>query len=173
MIAKIFDDRHCVLGEGPLWHPERKQLFWFDIVGKRLLSRTDETQLEWTFDETVSAAGWVDHATLLIASATAFFRFDIASGQRDDLIPLDADNSVTRSNDGRADPHGGFWIGTMGCDFEPNAGAIYRFYRGELRRLYAGITVSNSICFAPSGDLAYWADTMTRQIMSQPLDSHG
>jgi hypothetical protein len=34
--------RHpCTLGEGPLWHPEREQLFWFDIMGKRL-SRTGD-----------------------------------------------------------------------------------------------------------------------------------
>ena len=41
----VFDDRRCELGEGPLWHPGRNQLFWFDILGKRLLTRTGgETQ---------------------------------------------------------------------------------------------------------------------------------
>ncbi|MEP1696072.1 MAG: SMP-30/gluconolactonase/LRE family protein, partial [Paracoccaceae bacterium] len=36
-----FDDRVCALGEGPMWHPLRKQLFWFDILGKKLLSQLD------------------------------------------------------------------------------------------------------------------------------------
>jgi sugar lactone lactonase YvrE len=40
-MSTVFDDRRCELGEGPLWHPQRRQLFWFDILGKRLLSRTD------------------------------------------------------------------------------------------------------------------------------------
>jgi sugar lactone lactonase YvrE len=32
----IFDNTLCQLGEGPLWHPERGELFWFDILGRRL-----------------------------------------------------------------------------------------------------------------------------------------
>ncbi|MEO0916523.1 MAG: SMP-30/gluconolactonase/LRE family protein, partial [Pseudomonadota bacterium] len=32
----IFDDTQCQLGEGPLWHPECQQLFWFDILAHRL-----------------------------------------------------------------------------------------------------------------------------------------
>ena len=34
--VQILNDTNCMLGEGPLWHPEREALFWFDIVGKRL-----------------------------------------------------------------------------------------------------------------------------------------
>lgn len=36
-----FDPRSCHLGEGPLWHPTRNQLFWFDINNKQMLSRKD------------------------------------------------------------------------------------------------------------------------------------
>jgi sugar lactone lactonase YvrE len=42
MSVATFDDRACILGEGPLWHPERGQLFWFDIMGKRLMTRTED-----------------------------------------------------------------------------------------------------------------------------------
>ena len=38
--SQVFDERVCALGEGPLWHPLRKQLFWFDILGKKMLSKT-------------------------------------------------------------------------------------------------------------------------------------
>ena len=31
-MTSVFDDRRCELGEGPLWHPVREQLFWFDIL---------------------------------------------------------------------------------------------------------------------------------------------
>jgi sugar lactone lactonase YvrE len=51
MSAAVFDARPCTLGEGPLWHPERNQLFWFDIIGKRLMSQVDGQPLEWQFDE--------------------------------------------------------------------------------------------------------------------------
>lgn len=62
--------------------------------------------------------------TLLIASESALMRFDIPNGKSETLCPLEADNRATRSNDGRADPWGGFWIGTMGKGCELGAGAI-------------------------------------------------
>lgn len=173
MSVTVFDDRPCALGEGPLWHPVRKQLFWFDILGKRLMSRTDKSSLEWQFDKHVSAAGWVDADRLLIATETALIRFDLVTGASHELVHLEADNPVTRSNDGRADPLGGFWIGTMGRNAEPGAGAIYRFYRGELRLLFPDITISNAICFTPDGRFACFTDTPRRQIMRVPLDARG
>ena len=171
--ATIYDPRFCELGEGPLWHPERNTLFWFDIITKRLMSREGGVEQVWEFDEHVSAAGWVDTSTLLMASETGLYRFDLTDGARSLVAPLEADNPVTRSNDGRADPYGGFWIGTMGKRAEPGAGVIYRFYRGEVRRLYGDITIANSICFAPGGQTAYFTDTVTQKIMQVALDKDG
>ena len=65
MQAAVYDERICELGEGPFWHPERGQLFWFDILGRRLLTRAADRTQEWRFDEHVSAAGWIDRDTLL------------------------------------------------------------------------------------------------------------
>lgn len=170
MTAYVFDDRPCRLGEGPLWHPQRNQLFWFNITENRLYSRTADGPLEWSFDENVSAAGWIDRDTLLIASETALWRYSLTDSSRELLVPLEADNPVTRSNDGRADPWGGFWIGTMGKTAEFEAGAIYRYYGGELRLLFDKITVSNAICFTPDRRFAHFTDTPKQQIMRQPLD---
>ena len=169
MSVAVFDDRQCVLGEGPLWHPERGELFWFDILGKKLMSKAQE----WAFDHHVSAAGWIDADRMMIASEVALFVFDLRDGTQVHVCDLEAGNTVTRSNDGRADPQGGFWIGTMGKEAEAYAGAIYRWYRGELRQLYDRITVSNSICFAPDGGTAYFTDTWTGRIMSVALDQDG
>jgi sugar lactone lactonase YvrE len=171
MTAEIFDARACTLGEGPLWHPERAQLFWFDILGKTLLSQEDGKPLSWNFDECFSAAGWIDANTLLMASETGLWQFDLISGERALVAPLEADQPLTRSNDGRADPWGGFWIGTMGFNAERGMGAIYRFYKGELRKLFGNITISNSIAFSPDRRFAYYTDTPTRQIMRVALDA--
>lgn len=173
MTAQVYDDRNCSLGEGPLWHPEREQLFWFDINNKKLLSRSEGQPLEWVFDQHVSAAGWISHDELLIASETEFFVFHLITGERRHVCDLEAENPVTRSNDGRADPWGGFWIGTMGKKAEKGAGAIYRFYRGKLTQLYSDITISNSICFSPDRRFAYYTDTVTRKILRQALDDEG
>lgn len=169
----IFDRRPCDLGEGPLWHPQRGQLFWFDITGQRMLSVEKGQPRQWRFPEMVSAAGWVDRDTLLIAGERDLFLFDIESEEIETLVELEADNRATRSNDGRADPLGGFWIGTMGRNCESGAGAIYRYFRGELRRLYGGITISNAICFTPDGKTAHFTDTATKRVMRVALDALG
>jgi sugar lactone lactonase YvrE len=171
--AQVFDDTRCSLGEGPLWHPERQQFLWFDINGHRLHTRTDAGPRLWQFGEYVSAAGWVDRDRLMVASESKLFLFDVETGASDPVCDLEADNPLTRSNDGRADPFGGFWIGTMGKNKERDAGAIYRWYRGELRRLYAPWSIPNAMCFAPDGGHAYLADTPTGRIWRQRLDAHG
>lgn len=169
----IHDSRPCQLGEGPLWHPRRKQLFWFDIIGHRLLTRTPDGQQEWHFGECVSAAGWTSEDGLLIASETQLFRLDVETGTRSRVAALEADDPKTRSNDGRADPQGGFWIGTMGKDPEPGQGAIYRWYRGSLRKLFPNITIPNAIAFAPDGRTATFADSPTRRVWRVALDADG
>jgi len=173
MSVATFDDRACILGEGPLWHPERAQLFWFDIMRKRLLTRTDEGPAEWQFDRHVSAAGWVDRDTLLVATETDLVRFDLPTGAQERVAPLEERNGETRSNDGRADPFGGYWVGTMGKSAEKGAGALYRFYRGEVAELRAGITIPNATCFSPDGRFAFFADTAEHLVWRIPLDAQG
>lgn len=165
----VFDATICTLGEGPLWHPERQSLFWFDIIEGRLYGEGQMRQ----FDECVSAAGWLDHDSLLIASETQLFTYNLETGAQKHIAPLEADNPVTRSNDGRADPFGGFWIGSMGKQSEKGAGAIHRYYRGAVETLYEGITVSNAISFTPDKRHACFTDTHTRQVMRVALDAEG
>jgi len=171
MTPAVFDSTPNVLGEGPMWHPERGELFWFDILSYRLFNHTDGGVRHWQFDEPVSAAGWIDRNRLLIASASSLSCFDLVDGATTIVAALEDDNPVTRSNDGRADPYGGFWIGTMGYKAEKNAGSIYRYYDGELRRLYGNITISNAICFSPDGNVAYFVDTAVGKVLRQRLDT--
>ncbi|WP_293576564.1 SMP-30/gluconolactonase/LRE family protein [Phaeobacter sp.] len=170
-LPSVYSETVCTLGEGPLWHPLRQQLFWFDILGKRLLTHQDGSETSWQFDDCVSACGWVDEATLILASASALWRFDLRTGVRHHLVDLEAEQPLTRSNDGRADPWGGFWIGTMGYNAEKGLGSIYRYYRGELRRLFGDLTIPNAICFAPDTSCAYFTDTTSGQIMRQSLSA--
>ena len=163
----IFDTRACELGEGPLWHPLRGELFWFDILNRTLHSQARS----WTFSGYVSAAGWMSRDELLLASETGLIRFDLATGSETPVVK--AGTSVTRSNDGRADRQGGFWFGTMGKKTEKGAGAIWRWHRGELRQLYTGVTIPNAICFTPDGTAAHFTDTSLGQVMKVALDAQG
>jgi sugar lactone lactonase YvrE len=167
----IYDSRPCELGEGPLWHPIREQLFWFDILNRKLLSRDATGPQEWTFPEIVSAAGWISRDELLVASESGLSRFHLGTGWRETIVA--AGGPATRSNDGRADRQGGFWFGTMGKSAAKGAGAIWRWYRGELRQLFPGITIPNAICFTPDGTAAHFADTVAGRVMKVALDADG
>ena len=82
MMETLFDQRSCTLGEGPLWHPERKQLFWFDIINKKMMSRVNSKAFEWQFDHHVSAAGWISQEELFIASEIELFRLNVETRAR-------------------------------------------------------------------------------------------
>ena len=181
--SNVFDKRVCQLGEGPLWHPIQQRWYWFDILQSRLLAK--DTQVDslqrhysWQFDEMVSAAGWLDEHMLLIASETGLYSFDTRSPNSNQaskrlVVALEANNPLTRSNDGRSDPWGGFWVGTMGKKAQQGLGSIYRYYQGQLRQLVTDITISNAICFAPDKACAYYTDTPSQKIMRQALDAQG
>ncbi len=171
----IHDDRPCELGEGAFWHPARRQFFWFDILGQCLMSRDRDGDRIWRFPEMVSAAGWVSEDVLLIAGERDLFLFDLETEEVEPLVELEAGRPENRSNDGRADRQGGFWIGTMGKDpaSRLGQGAIYRFYKGALRLLFPGLSIPNSICFSPDGKTAYFTDTATQIIQKVALDPQG
>lgn len=163
----------CVLGEGPLWSGDK--LYWCDITPMRLHScKADGSDAKAVqFDIRISALGRLQDDKLLIASEKALFAYDPASGARKHVIDLEAANPATRSNDGRADRQGGFWIGTMGLAGRPGEGAFYRYYKGELRLLIPNAHVPNAQCFSPDGKLAYLADTPSGRIMRWHLDAQG
>ncbi|MFK7791961.1 MAG: SMP-30/gluconolactonase/LRE family protein [Devosiaceae bacterium] len=170
MQARLFDATRCELGEGPMWHPGLQALFWFDILNQKLFMRSQQNFKQWLFPEMVSAAGWVDDDTLLIAGETGFWRFTVSSGTKEKLAALEADNAETRSNDGRSDPWGGFWIGTMGKAAQKGAGSIYRYHHGWVTKLFNAITIPNAIAFAPDRSFATFADTITGKVMRVGLN---
>ena len=171
MSVSIRDSERLDLGEGPLWHPERGELFVFDINWGRL-KRCPGDAVDLG-KGAVSAAGWTGRDSLLIACETGLFEHDLNSGAATWVADIEAGDPATRSNDGRADAHGGFWIGFMAKSGAAPIGSIYRYFGGELRKLYGGMRIPNSICFSPDGGLAYYADTADGRIFSQRLDARG
>ena len=163
------------LGEGPLWHPERGRLFWFDIPAGRLHATNEHGGYprEIDFGEPASAAGWVDENTLLVATASGLQRLDLSTGIWQPEAPLEADDAGNRANDGRTAPDGAFWISTMSLTMQRGAGAFYRYAGGRMHTLATGISIPNATCFAPDGRTAYLADTMRRTIWSWALDETG
>ena len=159
--VSILCDIACELGEGPSYDPETNRLFWFDITGERLLERSfpDGDTVVHALPFMASAIAVVDADRQLIAAENGLHVRDAASGALSLLQPIEADNALTRSNDSRVHPCGAFWIGTMAKDESRDLGAIYWFFRGELRTLYRPLSIPNSICFSPDGRIGYFTDT--------------
>ncbi len=157
----ILSERHCHLGEGPTYDAATDTAWWFDIL-ERVLFQADLASGEVTSHELpvmASVLAFVDDRRQLLATENGLYVRDIRHSRLTLHTPLESDNAATRSNDGRTHPCGALWIGTMGRKAEKGAGAIYRFYRGELSRLYASVTIPNAICFSPDGATAYFTDS--------------
>lgn len=173
MKARAYDTTRCLLGEGALWHPEREQLFWCDILSNRVLTQANGVRRDWRFDGPVSCLGWIDRDRLLVTTHTDLTLLDLETNRRERIAALEPDNPETRGNDGRADPQGGFWVSTMGIDGAEGGGALYRYYGGELRQLMAGMTAPNTICFTPDHRHAYFSDTPRQMVMRWRLGDEG
>lgn len=165
--VRILDDRACRLGEGPSYEAETDTLFWFDILDRKLLEhRFTSASIEiHELPFMASAVFSVDDARQLLLSERGFHVRDRTSGSLSLHTAVEADNPVTRSNDARAHICGAIWFGTMGLGEEKGAGAIYHFLKGKVTKLYAHITIPNSICFSPDGTAAYFTDTVTQEMM--------
>ncbi|RWA71971.1 MAG: SMP-30/gluconolactonase/LRE family protein [Mesorhizobium sp.] len=169
--VSVFSDHICELGEGPSYDPGTDALFWFDIVNGKLLEKPLAGALKvHDLGLMASAIAIIDDARQLIATEKGLYIRDVATGKLTLHTPIEADNPQTRSNDSRVHPCGAFWTGTMGKDEGKSAGAIYWFFKGELRRLFSDITVSNSICFSEDGAIAYYTDTATGLLMRVACD---
>lgn len=171
--VSVFSDHICQLGEGPSYDPGSDALFWFDIVNGLLLEQGVGSGALKVHELGLmaSALAIIDDARQLIATETGLHVRDVATGRLTLHTAIEADNPLTRSNDSRVHPCGAFWVGTMGKDEGKGAGAIYWFFKGELRRLFSDITVSNSICFSEDGKIAYYTDTSTGLLMRVACDA--
>ncbi|TGE00162.1 SMP-30/gluconolactonase/LRE family protein [Methylobacterium nonmethylotrophicum] len=159
--AGIFCDRACILGEGPAAHPGLGRLYWLDILGRHLIERPFSGGRTTVHDLPVMASmvARVDDHTLLLGAEDGLYLREIATGRLRLLTPLEADRPETRSNDGRVHPSGALWLGTMGRKAETGYGAIHWFFRGELRKLFSGLTIPNAIAFSADGTSAIFADS--------------
>jgi sugar lactone lactonase YvrE len=160
--------------EGPFWYGDR--LGWVDIMAGRLwLAGFDGTMLIRP-DQPDLPAGPASHDVgmplgaavprsgggWLLAAGTGFATLDTdgtVTPRSGDL----ADTSMIRMNDGKCDPAGRFWAGTMAFDESPGAGSLYVF-DGSVLTVLTGVTISNGLGWSPDRRTMYYIDTPTGQV---------
>ncbi|WP_035692511.1 SMP-30/gluconolactonase/LRE family protein [Azospirillum halopraeferens] len=169
---RLVADCACELGEGALWHPERGELLFVDILGHALYAMAGDGSAlrRWSLDGPVSALGRIDRSRVIAAGADGFLEIDLDTGAVLPRHPLEAQDARTRSNDGRVDRHGAFWVGTMGRRAEPGLGTLYRYDGQAVTPVRSGLTIPNACCFSADGGTGYFADTAAGVIRRWPLD---
>jgi len=173
MQLELFSKKPCGLGEGIFYAEGR--LCWFDINNKHLYfcNQNGKGLKKIQLPERFSTGAYINSERLFLVSETALWYFNLSTYLLERYMDLESKQSYTRSNDGRIDRYGGFWIGTMDKQANTDRGKIYRYYQGELITLYENIYIPNAICFSPLGDYAYFADSKKQIIYRCKLDKAG
>ena len=90
------------------------------------------------------------------------------------LSDPEADRPGNRFNDGKCDPWGRFWAGTMAYDFEPLAGALWRVNADfSCVRQRQGLTISNGLAWSQDRGTLYLIDSPTLKVLAFPLTNSG
>lgn len=161
-----------LLGESPCWHPAEQVLYWVDIPGRQLnrYNPASGTHRRWPFETEPASLAPLQSGGLVLAMRDGLWHFDTDSGQRRRLADAPYDPKRQRFNDGKADPQGRFWVGTLDDARQPDA-ALFCYADRELKRVAAGITVSNGLAWSPDGATMHWSDTKAHQIFAFDFDA--
>jgi sugar lactone lactonase YvrE len=161
-----------LLGESPMWHPSEQSLYYCDIPGHRLnrFHPAGGDLSHWDFDTDVASCAPALDGTLILAMRDGLWRFDPAIGRRSRLAEPPYDPKAERFNDGKCDPQGRFWVGTIYEPRDPALASLHCYADGELKRKAEGITVSNGLAWSPNGRTMYWSDTKAHTIYAFDFD---
>jgi sugar lactone lactonase YvrE len=155
-----------LIGESPVWDDDAAALYWCDIPAGRLnryLPASGALQ-HWLFDSDLSCCALIEGGGLLLALRNGVWRFDPATGERKRLVQPPYDPAHERFNDGKTDPSGRFWVGTLYEPRDPALAALYRLDGDRLQRVLGDITNCNGIAWSPDGRTQYCADTKAHAI---------
>ena len=169
--GRVLCDTACQLGEGPTYDPASGKAFWFDIKGQKLHELHLATMTKAVHDLPFlgSVLAVIDAERQLIVSDQGLFVRSVADGGLTPYAKLE-DKAVNRSNDGRVHASGALWASTMGRSAEKHSGAIYHVAGERVTKLFANITIPNSICFSPDGGTGYFVDSAVNRLMKVALD---
>lgn len=164
LVAEPCSSVRVAHAEGPFWSGSR--LGWVDIPTGTLWHASYEggaltDARSYEVGRPLGAAvpaegGW------LLAAGAGFYRL-AEDGAVTRLTEDLADASVIRMNDGKVDPRGRFFAGTMAYDESPGVASFYA-YDGAVREVLDGVTISNGLGWSPDHRTMYYIDTPTRRV---------
>jgi sugar lactone lactonase YvrE len=176
------DDVKCVwpagaaLGDGPIWDKDEEAVYWVDIEAPavhRFTPATGATRT-WPMPEAIGCIARRRSGGFVAALRSGFAFIDLETGRIEPIVNPERRVPRKRFNDGKCDPAGRFWAGTIGVKEGGPTGALYRL-DPDLRwsRMDGGYLVPNGPAFGPDGRTMYHADSTARTIYAFDLAADG
>ena len=168
----------ALVGESPVWDAEGAALWWVDIL-RGEVHRSDPAtgdDRSWRVPTAVGAIALRTAGGLVAAAGDGFCVLDPVRDAPPRWLWREGDPAGTpapgwpnglavRMNDGKCDPAGRFWAGTMTIDRTPGASRLYRLDPdGSVRPVLDGVTLSNGMAWSPDGTTMYYIDTGDRTV---------
>jgi sugar lactone lactonase YvrE len=169
----VVHDAPMLVGESAIWHEVESALYWVDIEGltvNRLHAASGKFS-SWKMGSNPSALAIDDNNFLVVATRERLLRLNTTDGAETPIADAPYDTSKVRFNDGRVDPAGRFWIGTMYEPRDQPAAEMYVLARDNLRCAWrGGMTNSNGLAWSLDGRTMFHADTTTHRIDCYDFD---
>ncbi len=165
----------AILGEGPLYDPRASALFSLDIKGG-LIFRTDlatEETARIPAPGMVSALALAQSGGFICAMRDGFARLHIENDSVRISPIADPEKQIpgNRFNDGKVDPKGGMWAGTMDNAEEKTTGAWWRLAPdGAVSKVDAGYHVTNGPAFDLQRGRVFLTDSAKQTIYVAETD---
>ena len=164
MVPELMADYRCETGEGPLWHPMERQVYWSDIPRGRIFRLNPFSRRHEQIYEGRIVGGYTiqsDGSLLLFMDrgSVAVWR----DGKLKYLVNKMEGETDNRFNDVAADPAGRVFCGTMPTD--TRSATLYRMDTdGSITTVLEGVGLSNGIGFSPDQKQMYYTDSLARKI---------
>lgn len=174
-------DLRATLGEGPIWLPTERCL-WFVDIKKQLVHRFDPTTMQSKSFFAPTQAGFIvpiSHSNeFIVGLKTGLHRFNPNAQTNEDAFRLwkivEPSQPNNRLNDGYVDAKGRLWFGSMDDGETESTGALYCMKdEATPMKVDAGYCITNGQCVSPDGHTLYHTDTVTRTIYAFDLDEFG
>ncbi|WP_405562285.1 SMP-30/gluconolactonase/LRE family protein [Polaribacter sp. Asnod6-C07] len=164
----------AVLGEGAIWNYKTQELYWVDIEGKQLNVFNPKSK-ENKVLKTKSRIGTVVPFTkeeALIALEDGVHKMNLNSGESTLFTDMKNELSGSRLNDGKCDPAGRFWVGSMHFNQLKNKANLYTITSENiLIKKVDSVTISNGIVWTSDKKTMYYIDTPTSSIKAFDYDN--
>lgn len=168
-------DVKATLGEGALWDPVARQVWFVDIKGRRIhrCAADGSDQRSWDAPGQVSFVVPTAAGGVVCSLEDGLYRFLDESGEFIALAKVEADDTGNRFNDGHVDAQGMLWFGSMDDGEEQPTGVLYRFDGAAVRRMDDGYIITNGPALSPDGRTLYHTDTLDKRVYAFDLAEDG